>query len=227
MPLLTPAQIIPLVDSIASPEFWTAVEFATVNLGAEYTAITVEAERRGWSDDENFRAYIREVLGVARTAWEAANLGGSGPSGGAPVGASAAGTGSVVAANGTHRIDFDSIEYDSENAITTGVNWRYTIPQTGIYQINVGVSLTVPATGATDHELQIDLGGGNFRTLGKLAFPVLNGADAMTLAGSFTMIATLGGEEVFAQLIVNNEADDATIVLSNSVFSIVRLGDLA
>lgn len=237
MPILTPAQIIPLVDSIASPEYWTAAEFATVNLSTTYTAISVEAERRGWSDDENFRAFIREALGEARTAWEAANLTPTPPTpgGGLVLAAAAvdAGAGTEVLTNGTHGLfgNLAVLDYDTDSGLSIQETAAiYTIQDPGdgtgdgLWQIDVTLPVSTPATGASELTLRLNVNAGAaLLRLDHVSHASLEpGPLAYTLRGTYVGRFSIG-DVIFAQLVINNEADAVTIDLANSRLAFTRI----
>jgi hypothetical protein len=52
-------------------------------------------------------------------------------------------------------IDFDSVEVDTDSAITTGASWHFAAPRTGAYILSVSVALASSSLWAADEQAQV------------------------------------------------------------------------
>lgn len=91
------------------------------------------------------------------------------------------GTATFSATNG-NQINFDSKDYDTAGAVTTGASWKFTAPITGIY--DVGLTINTAAATATDWWL--------YKNGAKYQYIILTSASGTT--NSFTGVSCNSGD---------------------------------
>lgn len=102
-------------------------------------------------------------------------------------------------------LNFSTVDFDTASGITTGVNWKYTVPSTGFYR--VGVSLAVRGILALDSQMRVALTV-NGTEYSNLFFDQTKFTDGNTLAAHVhgqDLVNVAGGAEL--STFINYEAN--------------------
>jgi len=110
-----------------------------------------------------------------------------------------------MSASGTYSttapINMDTKEYDTHNAVTTGVNWKFTAPAAGLYSVGgsidiaTGASVTIYKNGTSYKRVGYDIGSTDSTYYGTLRLVAGDYIDirpngSVTVAGSATLAAS-------------------------------------
>lgn len=120
-------------------------------------------------------------------------------------------------------VNFDTLYRDTHAAVTTGVNWRFTVPVTGDYVVAAAIMYVSTATWAIGEaaDLVVYINGGAYRTLDyNNRINGASGAQFMHLSGSTTLYATSGQ---LIDLRTTQQSGAALALLNNAQFNHVSI----
>lgn len=99
------------------------------------------------------------------------------------------GLGQSFIKNNSTVVNFDTVSFDTANAVTTGAAWKFTAPSAGYYTVQVGLEMAYGCNWASGEERRLQLtksGSGTSVTL-DYAYDTGIGAHAVNLRGGATI----------------------------------------
>lgn len=106
-------------------------------------------------------------------------------------------------------IDFDTVDFDSASAITTGSGWHYTVPSTGVYRVSYALYVNAPTSPTLEIEGRIQLNGTDMDNMPAVAAAI--GNEAAILAGDDLVTCTAGDTLAVA---VQNDTGTARVTIN-------------
>lgn len=125
------------------------------------------------------------------------------------------------------QIDFNSKEYDSHNAVTTGASWKFTAPISGKYLIKSKIETSSTAASAVTnrYSIRVYINGVLYEVLGVTTANITS-ATIKDLGGS-TTVNLIAGDYIDVRISASNSGDGHSLsgTLSGNHLSIERVGN--